>query len=127
MTGKTLTSKVHFNTGTRSRKEMKTGANPPSRPHRLPRVTKLMALAIRFEKLIQSGVVKDYAELARLGHVTRARITQIMNLLLLAPEIQESLLHLPEVTEGRDEITLSQLQSMTQEPDWKKQREMWKL
>ena len=34
--------------------------------------------------------------------VTRARMTQIMNLLNLAPDIQEELLLLPPVTEGRD-------------------------
>ena len=33
--------------------------------HRVPRVAKLMALAIRFEGLIRDGVVADYAELAR--------------------------------------------------------------
>jgi hypothetical protein len=37
---------------------------------RLPRITRLMALAIRFEQLIQAGHVADYAELARLGHVS---------------------------------------------------------
>ncbi len=46
-------------------------------------------------ELIREGVVTDYAELARLGHVTRARVTQIMNLLHLAPDIQETLLFLP--------------------------------
>ncbi len=44
-----------------------------------------MALAIRFDGLMRQGVVKDQAELARLGHVSRARLTQIMNLLCLAP------------------------------------------
>jgi hypothetical protein len=42
---------------------------------RLPRITKLMALAIRFDQLIRDGVVKDQAEIARLGFVTRARVT----------------------------------------------------
>jgi hypothetical protein len=42
-----------------------------------------MALAVRFEVMLKRGEVKDYAELARVGHVTRARVTQIMNLLNL--------------------------------------------
>lgn len=46
-----------------------------------------MALAIRFDRIVQEGHVRDYADLARLGHVTRARLTQIMNLRLLAPDI----------------------------------------
>ena len=63
---------------------------PP--PPRIPRITRLMALAIKFQDMIDRGEVKDYADLARLGFVTRARVTQIMNLTLLAPEIQEALL-----------------------------------
>lgn len=72
----------------------------------LPRIARLMALAIHFDKLIQSGVVTNYAELARLGNVTRARVTQIMNLLMLAPEIQEELLFLPRLERGRGEVCL---------------------
>lgn len=56
-----------------------------------------MALAIYYEDLIRKGHVHDYAEIAALGHVTRARVTQIMNLRLLAPEIQEELLTLDRV------------------------------
>ena len=65
---------------------------PKSAPPRIPRTTRLMALAIKFEDMISRGDVKDYADLARLGLVTRARLTQIMGLLLLAPQIQEQLL-----------------------------------
>jgi hypothetical protein len=61
----------------------------------LPRVTRLMALVIRWESLLQNGTVKDYAALARLGGVSRTRITQIMHLRNLAPTIQEQLLFLP--------------------------------
>jgi hypothetical protein len=64
---------------------------PPALP-RIPRVTRLMALAIKFQDMVDRGEVRDYADLARLGHVTRARMSQIMNLLLLAPEIQEEIL-----------------------------------
>ncbi len=68
-------------------------------------VSRLMALAIRFEQLIQDGHVADYAELARLSHVSRARITQVMNLRLLAPDIQEQILFLPKIERGRDMVT----------------------
>jgi hypothetical protein len=61
---------------------------------RIPRITRLMALAIKFQDMIDRGEVRDYADIARLGYVTRARMTQIMNLLLLSPEIQETLLFL---------------------------------
>jgi len=61
-------------------------------PPRIPRITRLMALAIKFQDMVDRGEVRDYADLARLGYVTRARMTQIMNLLLLAPDIQEAIL-----------------------------------
>jgi len=85
-----------------------------------------MALAIRFDGLVRDGVVADYAELARLGRVSRARITQIMNLLLLAPDIQQDLLFLPRIERGKDVLSLRQLQPIALQPDWRKQRKMWK-
>jgi hypothetical protein len=93
----TVKFKVHFETGRRSRKEIRTGDKEPKSAGRIPRISRLMALAIRFEQMLRDGVVADQAELARLGHVTRARMTQIMNLLSLAPEIQEEILFLPPV------------------------------
>ena len=92
---------------------------------RIPRVARFMALAIRFDQLIRNGHVADYAELARLAHVTRARMTQIMNLLMLAPDIQEAILFLPRVERGHDPIHLGQLQLIALVPDWRKQRRMW--
>lgn len=92
---------------------------------RVPRVARLMALAVRFERLIRAGEVADYATLARLGHVTRARVTQIMNLLTLAPDIQEEILYLPLTTCGRDPIHLMQLQPIALTPLWADQRRMW--
>ena len=94
---------------------------------RVPRVTRLLALAHRFEKLIRDGEVRDYADLARLGHVTRARLTQIMNLLNLAPDIQEEILGLPAVTAGDDPIRERQLRPIMATPDWNKQRRAWRL
>jgi len=84
-----------------------------------------MALAIRCDGMIRAGEVADYAELARLAHVTRARITQIMNLLMLAPDIQEAILFLPRFEGGRDPIKIRQLQSIALVPDWRKQRRAW--
>jgi hypothetical protein len=86
-----------------------------------------MALAIRFDGLVRRGEVADQAELARLGHVTRARVTQIMNLLGLAPDIQEELLFLPPVERGRDPLVLRDLLVIAAEPDWQRQRRRWRL
>jgi hypothetical protein len=84
-----------------------------------------MALAIRFEQLIRTGSVTDYAELARLGHVSRARLTQIMNLSLLAPDIQEAILFLPRTVSGRDLIQERDLRPIAAVMDWPRQRRMW--
>jgi len=77
--------------GDRATARAVTGATSPAGPT-IPRITRLMALAIKFQDMVDHGEVADYADLARLGYVTRARLTQIMNLTLLAPEIQEALL-----------------------------------
>jgi len=61
-------------------------------PPRIPRIARLMALAIKFQDMVDRGEVRDYADIARLGYVSRARLTQVMNLLLLAPDIQERVL-----------------------------------
>jgi len=85
-----------------------------------------MALALRYEQLLRAATVRDYVALAKLGQVTRGRITQIMNLRQLAPDIQEQLLFLPRVHQGRDPIHLHQLQPLAVILDWRKQRSMWK-
>ena len=100
---------------------------PPTAPEvpkgRMPRITRYMALAIYYEDLIRQGHVHDYAEIATLGHVTRARVTQIMNLRLLAPDIQEKVLVLPRLNSGRETVSLRELQKVALIYDWRLQRE----
>jgi len=114
--------------GRRGRNKLEHGETPTvnSEPGRMPWVSKLTAHAIRFDGLLGDGVVTDQAELARLGHVSRARVTQIMNLLHLAPDIQEELLFLPLIERGRDSILERHLRPIAAVPDWRKQRRMWK-
>jgi hypothetical protein len=95
-------------------------------PGRVPRVARLMALALRLEELVRTGQVGSYSALASLGHVTRARICQIMNLLHLAPDIQEALLFLPPTVRGRDPIILADLMPIAAAFDWRKQRRLWR-
>lgn len=95
----------------------------PERPKgRLPRITRYTALAVYYEDLIRKGHVHEYAEIATLGHVTRARVTQIMNLRLLAPDIQEWLMDQPRLMNGRDRVSLKQLQAISILPSWYEQR-----
>jgi hypothetical protein len=97
---------------------------PP--PVRLSRVARLMALALRFDMLLRTGAVVNYAELARLGHVSSARISQILNLLHLAPDLQEALLFLSRKGRGRDPIHLARLQPIAAQFDWARQRRLWR-
>ena len=93
---------------------------------KLPRVTRLLALAIKLEGMIRDGVIHDYADLARLGSITRARATQLMNLLLLAPDIQEEILLLPRTTTGRDPVSERSLRQVTALVRWDRQRRAWR-
>ena len=85
-----------------------------------------MALAIRIDGLIKGGVINDYATAAQLGHVTRARMSQIMNLLNLAPDIQEEILFLPAIEGGCDPVTERDVRPISAVHDWRKQEKLWK-
>jgi hypothetical protein len=122
----TKTWNVSFETQRKGQRVLTTEKQSAPLPEgRIPRISRLLALAHHFERLVVTGVVKDYAELARLGNVSRARITQIMNLLLLAPDIQEAILFLPKTIMGHDPIKLKHLQAVALEMDWGRQRERW--
>jgi hypothetical protein len=94
---------------------------------RIPRVSRLVALAIHFDDLLRRGLASDQADLARLGQVTQARMSQIMSLLNLAPDIQEAILFLPAVKAGRPDLILADLLPIAREWEWGKQRKLWKL
>lgn len=122
----TITKQIHFAIKNRRKTALPGPAPVPEEPAgRTPRVSKLMALAIRFDQLIRDGKVADQSELARLAHVTQPRMTQIMNLLHLAPDIQEEILHLPPVAEGRDPVTERDLRPIARLRDWNDQRNAW--
>jgi hypothetical protein len=94
----------------------------PKPTARLPRLTRLLALAHKIDGMITAGEVRDMADAARLAGVTRARMSQIGNLLLLSPTIQEELLTLPPGS------TLSErsLRPLVACADWRSQHELWK-
>lgn len=92
---------------------------------RIPRITRLMALAIKFQDMVDRGEVRDYADIARLGFVTRARLTQIMNLMLLAPDIQEEIMGLGRAP-GETIIPERHIRSVIRFVLWEGQRRAWK-
>jgi hypothetical protein len=125
----TVTQKGFFTNGSHGRRRI-VDKPPPTQTvpeGRVPRLAKLMALALQFEELIRSRHCMDMTELARVAMVTQPRITQVMNLLHLAPDIQEDILFLPRVLAGRDPIHEKQLRRICQEPSFARQRRMWQV
>jgi hypothetical protein len=99
-------------------------AEPAPEPQgHAPRIARLLALAHKLDAMVRSGVITDYAQLARLGHISPARLTQIMVLLHLAPAIQEYILFLP-AADARF-ITELALRKIAREPRWDRQRELF--
>jgi hypothetical protein len=91
----------------------------------VPRIARLMALALKFEAMLQDGLVPDYASLASLGRVTPPRITQIMNLCNLAPDIQEQILFLNWETAQRRRICERAVRRLSGILLWSEQRTKW--
>jgi hypothetical protein len=92
----------------------------------ISRVARVLALAHEIERRVRSGELEDLAAAARVYGFTRARVTQITNLTLLAPSIQEEILAMPPVTKGREVVTERALRPIVAEPMWERQVEMWK-
>jgi hypothetical protein len=93
---------------------------------RLPRVVQVMALAIHFHDMIQRGESRDYADLARLGCLTRERMSQIMELIWLAPDIQQEILEFPPHAGPRFPISEVAVRRVAAKLDWAEQRLLWR-
>lgn len=120
------TFKIHLARRKHGRVELIEGEAPPkpvwtTQPARIAR---LVALAHRIEDLIRAGRIRDYAEVAAVSGITRARVSQIVNLLLLAPDLQEELLFQLRPAQGREVIGESLIRDIALEPDWAVQRRM---
>jgi len=116
---------VHFATQAKGRKTLQHGEKPKP-VGRVPRVARLLALAHHFDHLIAQGVVVDYAEIARLTQLSRARVAQIMALKFLAPDIQERVALLPQ-SHKRDSISEKQLRRIAMMPEWDRQHQAFGL
>jgi hypothetical protein len=99
---------------------------PRSTVGRLPRITQVMALAIQLQDMIQRGNARDYADLARLGCLTRERMSQMMELVWLAPEIQQEIVEFPPRAATRFPISELAARRIAASLDWVEQRELWR-
>jgi hypothetical protein len=124
--GLTITKQVHFRQGRGTGKALKESTASTQEPlGRVPRLSPLMVLAIRMQELVDAGEVADYAELAQLAQVSRPRITQIMSLLHLAPDIQQEILFLSRTDGSRAPIREHMVPPIAAAIDWRKQRRKW--
>jgi len=110
----------------RGAREFRRGEAPRQpTPGQLPRLSRLMALAIHFDRVLATVRFQSQADMARAGRVTRARLTQILNLTGLAPDLQEKILFLQPYTDGRAPLTERQMRPVAAEPNWDKQRRLF--
>lgn len=120
-----ITMDIHFEPGTCGHRIIRKGKRPKhAKPTRLPRITRLMALSIKYEHLALKGLVKNHDELADLAGVDRSLVSRIIRLRLLAPEIQEWLLNLPEQEPGNDPLDWTELRPLARIISWEEQRRM---
>ena len=88
--------KVEFTRGRKGQKRLAAPALPPERPPidpaTVPRITRMLVLGYHFERLVREGKVKNYAEIAKLAGLSRARIAQLTDLPLLPPRLQQDIL-----------------------------------
>jgi hypothetical protein len=92
---------------------------------RYPRIVQVVALAIHFQDMLERGEVRNHADLARLGCISRERMSQIMMLAWLAPDIQQEVLSLPKTPGGRFPVSETRLRSIAQIYAWDDQRTGW--
>ena len=98
---------------------------PHTNPGRLPRVTQVLALAIQFEDMLHQGEAKDYADLGRLCGLCRERVSQIIRLIFLAPDIQVELLYLPPIPTGQYPVSETAVRKIANLLCWAEQRDRW--
>jgi len=117
------TSVRHVRNHTHSRSQalpehLRPGPAPETPQGKIPRISRLMALAIHCDELLRTRKVVNQSALAEYAQITPARLTQILTLLNLAPDIQEQLLFLPRTIRARDEIRELHLRRIAMELDW---------
>jgi hypothetical protein len=92
---------------------------------RYPRIVQVVALAIHFQDMMDRGEIRNHADLARLGCISRERVSQVMMLAWLAPDIQQQVLGLPKTPGGRFAVSETALRTIARVASWAEQRTKW--
>jgi hypothetical protein len=90
----------------------------------VPRVTRVLALALSFQDMIATGKARNYADLANRAGVTAERLSQVMKLIWLAPAIQQEILYLPGCG-GRYPLTECAVRRIAKQWSWPEQLILW--
>ena len=121
----TINRSFHVQTRRNGSKSLADGKAPAKPLGRVPRITRLLALAHRCRDLVRDGVIINQSELAHYGQISTTRMSQIMWLDNLAPDLQEQILALPRTVQGRDLILEREVRPIAKTLDWEQQRSMW--
>ncbi|TWU38576.1 hypothetical protein [Novipirellula artificiosorum] len=121
----TINRSFHVKIRRNGSKSLEDGKEPSVPEGRIPRITRLLALAHRCYDLVRDGVILNQSELAHYGQISTTRMSQIMWLDNLAPDIQEQILDLPRTIQGRDAILEREVRPIAKTHDWGDQRKMW--
>ena len=114
---------IQFQLRAKSRVTSDESARPSA--GRLPQITRVLALAIHLDHLIRQGDARDYADIGRLSCLCRERVSQIMRLNYLAPDLQVELLYLPPTPTGRYPISETAVRKIASLLSWTDQRKQW--
>ena len=126
MNGKlTVNRPFHVQTRRNGSKLLADGKAPTKQQGRIPRIARLLALAHHCRNLIRKGAIINQSELAHYGQISTTRMSQIMWLDNLAPDIQDAILDLPRTVSGRDPFLEKDVRPIAKTHDWKEQRKMW--
>jgi uncharacterized membrane protein len=124
-TSKIVTSALH-RVRRRFGRQFVTEAPPPVAPACRPaRVAVMLAIAHTIATRIDTGQLHDQAEAARRLGVTRARVSQLLALLQLAPDLQERVLLLEAVDGIEPPLSERTLRHVLRARDWTEQRALF--
>ena len=91
----------------------------------VPRVKRLLALAYHYDKILAENPNISQNKLASLLPITRARLTQILNLNFLSNHIKSEIMDMPNTFKGKDRISTKIVVKISQELEWDVQNEKW--